>query len=272
MSPDDETAKKINNAGWRQGSIFTPINVLLVPIEFDSTNESLIVIIHSCIVVSRSFERDRVVEAMVCKKLPKINLKSPEATGKNQRILHLGIDWEEEVICIAYDINRRFFLDRKLLLDLTVQRTLSKDNTKKLATWVSRYYNRIALPDDLVNKMKFTFLPTVKKYIEEKINGRPLNEEIDNIYFYSKTSENEIALEIQFIFICTTQNTADYLDLLLKEKLNSFLKISGKDGIYISFLDCKSKDQIFVSDLDSYDRFSDWDHLSNLEDMPIGKY
>lgn len=281
MSPDtseqhkalqNETATKINNAGWKQGSIFVPKKILAVPLEFNSDNECLMVITHSCIVVSRRFELDRAVEAMVCKKLSKFNPRSPEATGKNQRTLHLEIDSEEGIIGISCDINRRFFFDRNQLLDLSVQRNLSKVNAKKLATWLGRYYNRMALPDDLVDKLKLELLPKIQKCIEEKNNEGPLHGEIEDIYFYFNALKNGILFEVQFIFICTTQNAADYLDFLLKQKLNLFLNNNGKDGIYLSFLECKPKDQVFVSDLDTYDRFSDWDYLSNLEDVPIGKY
>ena len=47
----------------------------------------------SCTVVSPRFATDPIVEAMVVKLLAKYNPKTFEATGKNQRKLHLEVDW-----------------------------------------------------------------------------------------------------------------------------------------------------------------------------------
>lgn len=82
-------SKILQDKGWRQGSIFHPGDVLQ---EFALTEEELLIICtQSCTVVSSRYTTDPIVEAMVVKILAKYNPKSFEATGKNQRKLHLEV-------------------------------------------------------------------------------------------------------------------------------------------------------------------------------------
>src|SRR5579863_3026144 len=109
-------ALQINNAGWRQGSVFV-LTDLELPFELDSNREYLIVATQSCSVVSPRFETDPFVEAMAARKLSKFNERAFEAIGKNQRKLHLKLTTPcRGCSALECDINRRVFFERKKLL------------------------------------------------------------------------------------------------------------------------------------------------------------
>jgi hypothetical protein len=114
--PDIACAKAILDKGWRQGAIFDPRGIIQ---DIQLTNGELFILCtQSCTVVSSRFATDPIVEAMVVKLLPKYNPRAFEATGKNQRKLHIEVIGSSEFKCIECDINRRFFFDRHLLLKI----------------------------------------------------------------------------------------------------------------------------------------------------------
>jgi hypothetical protein len=147
-SQDESDAIRISNAGWVQGSVFSQGDISL-PFRFDPGSEFLIITTQSCSVVSQRFENDPFVEAMAARKLPEYKEKSHEATGKNQRKLHLKLMKSREgFLALECDMNRRSFFDRKKLLSLVpiFDLSIGEHGSKKLATWIARYYTRIALP------------------------------------------------------------------------------------------------------------------------------
>lgn len=111
---DVTLVKIILEKGWRQGSIFDPRGILKDINLAD--NELLIICTQSCTVVSLRFATDPVVEAMVVKPLTKYNYKAFEATGKNQKKLHIELRASSEFKCIECNINPRLFFDRYMLL------------------------------------------------------------------------------------------------------------------------------------------------------------
>lgn len=110
-----EDAKKIKNLGWRQGSIFLLNKTIIEKLIFDFAEQDLFIIAsQSCSVVSSRFEVDPLVEAMAIRKLEKFNQRSHEATGKNQRKLHLKLMSFNHYQAVECDLNKRFF-SRELL-------------------------------------------------------------------------------------------------------------------------------------------------------------
>lgn len=272
---DKQIAEKIHDAGWRMGSLLSSLDCMKIPFEFDPLNELFVIITQSCSVVSVQFDNDPNIEVMAAKKLPNFNSKSGEATGKDQRELHLEISSKgSNFSAIACDINRRFSFSRELLLKLTLNdQQLLQSEIKKMTVWIARYYTRIALPDELGKKMRLTFLPSIEKILKKKIGAYEIHSEINDIYIQiNNESEQEKITSLNLIFMCANQSISSKLDMELNESLMEFCEDSGKDGILINQMDCKSKDQIFVSELDGYERFSDWDRFSILGEISIGKY
>ncbi len=166
--PDIACAKTILDKGWRQGAIFDPRGIIQ---DIQLTNgELLILCTQSCTVVSSRFATDPIVEAMVVKLLPKYNPRAFEATGKNQRKLHIEVIGRSEFKCIECDINRRFFFDRHHLLNINPLQEfeIGVEGSTKLAGWLGRSYTRIALPNLLVERVKPELLTLILKCLDEK--------------------------------------------------------------------------------------------------------
>jgi len=260
-----EIAQNINLAGWRQGSVFFPNEISGLPFTFDPVNEVLIVISQSCSVVSCRFDIDPHIDSIAAKKIPKYNERAPEATGKNQRKLHIKLAEENNgYAALECDINRKVTFERIRLSDFTIIQELSieKGGAKKLATWFARYYTRIALPDELVKNMRQNFLSILEKILRKD----SIYTEVDTIYISFDESVKGYFI-LRLLFCCRSQDTADKLNDPLMEGLEGFRVLPGKDNIYLAHLFCGSKRDIFLADLDGYDRFSEWDYLTLLGEL-----
>ena len=126
---------------------------------------------------------------MVIKPLAKYNPRAFEATGKNQRKLHLEVAGSSQIKCIECDINRRFFFDRHRLLKITPLQELEigAQGETKLAGWLGRSYTRIALPNLLVERMRPEILPFISKCLMKskwmgQNKGSPIHESVSFAY------------------------------------------------------------------------------------------
>ncbi len=272
---DIDNAKIISEKGWRQGSIFTPGDVFK---EMTLADEELLIICtQSCTVVSSRFTTDPKVEAMVIKPLSKYNPRSTEATGKNQRKLHIEVLNNSQFKCIECDINRRLFFDRLHLLKITPLQhmEISMQSVTKLAGWLGRSYTRIALPDLLVTLLKPEIIPHILKCLDEKQiegqnNGSPIHESVSYVYIdWQPRNPNDIVdlFELRFIFLCTDSHTEELLERKLLEKLEPYQVEGGKKGIRISNVICRTPDTTFLTDLNGFERYSEWDYLSELGEI-----
>jgi hypothetical protein len=262
-----EAAQDIHSAGWRQGSVFSPNEITVLPFSFDPSSEVLIIVSQSCSVVSPRFDVDPNVEAIVARKISVFREKAPEATGKNQRKLHIKLAQEVTgYVALECDINKRFTFDRMKLLDLELLKLLAIESgePKKLAAWIARHYTRIALPDELVKKMKIQLLPT----LENILKRNSMYSEVDRIFIsWDSHQFDQDFFTLGFIFVCNSQDIAFNLDQALLQELDPFLKKSGRDNIYITHLHCGTKSDLFFADVDGYERLSEWDYLTNLGEL-----
>lgn len=267
---DTLDAKIILDKGWRQGSIFHPDDILKKLLLNDE--ELLIICTQSCTVVSSRYTTDPTVEAMVVQTLAKYNPKTFEATGKNQRKLHLEVTSNSQIKCIECDINRRFFFNRQHLLKIAPLQEIEIDTqgVSKLAGWLGRSYTRIALPDLLVERMRPKVLPFILKCLNEKQidgpkKGSPIHESISFAYIdWQPRSDFADLFEIKFIFICDDVYTETLLERNLIEIFKLYQLPEGKNQIRIMDVICRTPNTTFLSDLNGFERFSEWDFLSEL--------
>ena len=273
-------AKQISKQGWRQGSIFDPRGVLNKITIAENTiileeDEFLIICTQSCTLVSKRFEVDPYAEAMIVKLVNEYNPRSQEATGKNQRKLHIKLLNHSKYKCIECDINKRFLFDRKRLLEMHPSREfiLEADAGDKLAGWYGRSITRIALPDLLVERMG-DISKTIKKCLEKKCyddqeNLSPLHESVlyNYIDWQPREGDPDTLFLLRFFFLCSTPECEENLDQELLEKLKSYQCEDGKNGVKIVEISCKTDDSTFVRDLHQYERLSDLDYLSDLGEI-----
>lgn len=108
---------RIFDAGWRQGT-FISLDAVVLPGKLQSTSDIPYVVIcsQSCTVVLPDLIKDPYVELIVARPIPQHNPRSPEATGKNQRTLHLQIEEGADFPALELSINDRFEMPRAHLL------------------------------------------------------------------------------------------------------------------------------------------------------------
>ncbi|HEY6845189.1 MAG TPA: hypothetical protein VI320_03135 [Terracidiphilus sp.] len=268
----ENEAQQILEAGWRQGSVFRPpmSPALPVPVPFDDENEWFVVCTQSCTVVSRDLAGDPHIEFLVAKAIGHYKANSQEATGKVLRRFHLPVSGLANVPALECDINRRFFVPRTLCLAHPPETciTVSEDDARNLAGWISRYYTRIALPNELVIRAKGLF-DTIQTALKKNIkSGERLSSSIDKILVrWSPDSELQGGVyQLDILFLCADEAADLRLNSLLEAKLQPFTEEGGHDGVRLKFANAV-KSETFLSQLDGYTRLSEWDYLSNLGDV-----
>jgi hypothetical protein len=266
---ENET-QRILEVGWRQGSVFRPPVGLALPVPCDRENELLVVCTQSCTVVSRDLARDPNIEFIVAKPTWHYKANSPEATGKNLRCFHLPVSGLANASALECDINRRFFEPRELCLKHPPEADLavSEDAARNLAGWISLYYTRVALPNELVIRAKGLF-DTIKSALKKNTqSGERLSESIDKIFVnWSPDIELQGGLyHLDILFLCADDDADMRLNTLLETKLQPFTEEGGHDGIKLTYAN-KVRSQTFLSELEGYKRLSEWDYLSNLGDV-----
>jgi len=266
----ENEAQRVLEAGWRQGSVFRPPVGLALPVPFDHDSELLVVCTQSCVVVSRDLTRDPHIEFIVAKPTGRYKASSQEATGKNLRCFHLPVSRMANAPALECDINRRFFLPRELCLTHPPETgiAVSEDAARNLAGWISLYYTRVALPNELVIRAKGLF-DTIKSALKKNTqSGERLSDSIDKtLVRWLPDIELQGGLyHLDILFLCANDDADMQLNRLLGTKLQPFTEEGGHDGIKLTYAN-KVRSQTFISELDGYKRLSEWDYLSNLGDV-----
>lgn len=269
----ENKAQQILEAGWRQGSVFRPPVGLAMPVPFEHEHEWLVVCTQSCTVVSRDLTGDPHIEFLVATPTGHYKANSPEATGKVLRRFHLPVSGLANVPALECDINRRFFASRTLCLAHPPETgiTVSEDDVRNLAGWISRYYTRVALPNELVIRAGGLFA-TIREVLKKKKatsgESERLSASIDKILVrWSPDTELQGGLyELDILFLCADEAADLLLNSLLEAKLQPFTEEGGHNGIRLKFANAV-KSETFISELDGYTRLSEWDYLSNLGDV-----
>jgi len=279
MHGDDDSsfgeteAQHVLDAGWRQGSVFRPPTGFVVPCQFDHDSEWLVVCTQSCSVVSRFLDADPHIEFLVAKPIGHYKPKSQEATGKTLRRFHLPVSGLPDVEALECDINRRFFAPRTLCLTSAPEAgiTVSEDDARNLAGWISRHYTRVALPNELVIRARHEkgLFEIIRSALRSKTtSGEEMSASINKIYIeWTPNTELQSGLyEVAILFLCADRETDSQLNSLLKDKLLPFTEDGGHDGIQLTYANTVRRATL-LTDLDGYKRLSEWDYLSNLGDV-----
>lgn len=272
IATDDEAASRIFEAGWRQGAVIRASDVPGLPTGQVGPDDWLVVCTQSCSVVNPRFRVDTVVEWIVG--TPVTAIVPEKARGKNARLFHLPVTGLPGAVAIECNVNRRFFQDRLVLKDLVPAAgvALADGAARLFAGWLSRYYSRVALPNELDRraKLKKGFFPKIKSLLDNSAPSgqKTFREAVHSIYVKWTPDEELVddkAYCITLFFLCYDERDADELDERLKGSLADFFK--GEHGLVVNAVTAKPIDQIFVADLDSYHRLSEWDYLSDLGDV-----
>jgi hypothetical protein len=248
---------------------------LTVSSRFDRESDFLVVCTQSCCLLAVSFDNDPFVEVVEARPIANLNPRSPEATGKNVRRFHLPVVGLPGVAALECDINRRLVFGRRQLLTCTLESTpkVARDDARRFAGWLARYYGRAALPNELVRRARAEGAPfrVIEAALRNMLGARKVSDGVHSI-FLSATPDAELLPDegahyaIRLRILCHDQETQEHLDRLLLTAFEGHAGGKVVGGITLDFgVDLTS--EVTVADLQGYERFSDLDYLSGLDEV-----
>lgn len=242
---------------WHQGNIIKLKELGLN--DCDGLNLAL-VISHDCDIVHDN-ETEPFIEFVCGKIIDSVN--GNYENGKNPRILHLPLKHNGNRSYIELRAYSKKIIRKDALTSYNPDIEFDIDNKSNiLQSWLSARYNRQALPDCLVDRLR-----PVAKLIEKE--GKRHSSIITGYWFsYDPKSEitNDEPYEINFYVIYSTDKV-EYADIAneiaekIKEKINAIGELFLKE--------CKafSDREFTVRDITENIQFR-FDHLSNRTDPP----
>nr|WP_284452430.1 hypothetical protein [Mesorhizobium sp. WSM4875] len=259
-------AERLLAAGWRQGSVFRPNDLIPLPAGC-AENAVLVVVSQSCTVVSQTWVKDPVVEIAVAVPGDKPFAKQqrgPEAVGKNYRTLLIPIAYGD-TDCLAIDVYSRFFVRRDVLLQFQPDVAVgSAEAGRRIASWMGRHFTRVALPDRLVRLMKDTVLAPLEKHLRAKFGKGPIHEGVHAIWVRWEPDDEEGPYEIEFLIACENEDAANNLDALLTDTFGKEGPVRLEtDGVRVS-VTVTSADGTTLADIEGHSRLSFFDHFTSL--------
>ena len=274
---DDKLAHELLVSGWRQASILTDIGdtELRVRQGYDPATEYLVVCTQSCGLVSPNFTANPDVELMVATRVPKLRPKSSEAKGKNVREFHLPTSGIEGAQALRCNINRRCWIERRMLEGRRPTNVgVSRQDARRFAGWLSRYYGRASLPSLLVEIAFKETAPfsVMAEILSETVvdTSAPAGDGIEAIYI-SCVPDDELDgkpghYDVKMRFLCIDPATQEHVDRALLERLEQYNAGAVVDRLKFSFV-VELTSQTTVADLSGFERFSEWDHFTGLDEI-----
>ncbi|MCZ3380390.1 hypothetical protein [Rhizobium sp. AG207R] len=270
MSSFEGEAKQLQDAGWQQCASFYP------NAEIGSTlglpeGAIFLVLTQSCSVVSAPLHRDPTVELIVAtKNTAKFNPRSPEAKGANARRFLVELQENGKAIPYLLDIYQRYTFPREKLLTFAPDGpSCSREDSVRIANWVARFYNRSALPTELVLRLKAgDFQAKVGDVLMSNFQGSPLHEQVEIIYGNWDPDDEDGPYNFQLDILVRSIDAQDFAIEVFKavfELPNPVIHIDGIAGVTID-IEVFEYGQVTLADLDNRRRITEWDLLSGLLD------
>lgn len=260
----EEQAKALFNAGWAQCQIFRPT----ADLPHKDEDVFFVVCTQSCTVVSPDLSRDPFVEIAEGRPLHAFRARSNQAVGKDVRKFHLPVELAD-FEALEIDINSRRFVKRELLIAIQhAGFAVSDEARRNFAGWIARYYSRVALPNELVRRLRTTILEKLNSFLKTKTGSPPeaRHDQIKSIWIrFHPNIElvNGMAYDVKLLLICDEPGIADKYDRELLQLFGG--QALAIDDIEFSF-DVNSWDETRLSDLNGWQRFTEWDYLSGMDE------
>jgi hypothetical protein len=259
----EEQANALHKAGWAQCQIFRPT----ADVPHIDENIFFVVCTQSCTVVSSDLRRDPFVEIAEGRPLPTFQAKGYEARGRDVTKFHLPVDGAD-FKALEINVNSRRLVKRELLIATQHEGfTVSNRSRRDFAAWIARYYTRIALPTELVRRLRTTILKKLGQFLTAKTGSPPeaRHDGIASIWIrFQPDTElvNGIAYHVELLIICDEPEIAEKYD-------RELLQLYGDQAVTIDDIEfsfgVNSLDETRLSDLNEWQRFTDWDHLSGMD-------
>ncbi len=280
LTEQAELASRIERALWRQGSVFRPPPEAILPGYMAlSSDDWLVVSTQSCSVCAPDFDREPLVEVVAATALKIYNPGHKDAKGGNNRTFHLPVKGLPETEALACNIARRAFLPRRLLATIAPESTwVETEHLDAFKGWLANYYMRIALPGELVARLRgpggiCAIMTDVLKGTsnaaevhggQEFAHDTPLHQAVSSIHIRINTYEElpaEKSYAISLVVVCDTESAARAIDKALADSLLTTLFYNA---VVLEELIVQAPDNVTLADLGGHSRFNEWDDLSSL--------
>lgn len=266
-----DEAERLLAAGWRQGSVFQPNDLVPLP-EGYPDNAVLVIVSQSCTVVSQVWDKDPVVEIAVAVPNDKPFAKQerdPRAVGKNYRTLLIPVECGE-ADCLDIDVYSRFFVRRDLLLKFAPDvATGNADTARRIANWMGRHFTRVALPDRLVKLMKDTVFGPLEKHLNAKFGDGPIHRGVLAIWVKWEPDDEQGPYVIEFLIACENEDSANNLDALLTDTFKTEAPVKIKSDDVRVEMRITGAEGTTLADVEGHQRLSFFDHFTNLDEPVV---
>lgn len=268
-----DEAQVLLEAGWTQGSVFLPNEHIRIPAHLDRDAAHLVVCTQACSLVSDSLAKDPHVELAVAVPVAKYSAKSGPATGKEVRRYHLPVAGATFQV-LEVDINARFTVPRDVLLRFSPSAARPpEDACRAFAGWIGRYYTRIALPNELVIRLRAGVSNSLEEFLRAARagSGARHHEDVHSIYVRWKPATElgpDAEYTVDLLVLCDDPAVADALEAKLGEIGLDPGERARKPGLDVQ-CSIQARGETFLSDLDGWTRLTDWDHFSGLGEVVV---
>jgi hypothetical protein len=268
----EKDAASIQSQGWRQGSAFRPPADFSFPgyINFQVGNEWLVVCTQSCSVCSANFTNEPLVEVIVASELQRYNPNHSDAKGKSNHSFHLPINGMPNTEALFCQLGKRFFIPRVLLSTWQPEKTwIELGVLNAFKGWLANYYMRVALPDELVRRLKLPggIKEIVNNALTMQLDGTPLNEFVSSIWIEWRPDEDLPShkfYELSLIIVCDNDESREFLDRQLASLIGTAASPLTIEGVIVSELHIEVAENITLNLLAGKSRYNEFDALSNL--------
>lgn len=271
---------RLLEAGWRQCSLVMPdpahLDSIPAHLRFDPSCERLMLATQSCSICGVSRDNERFVEAMVVEMLPEI-LPAHGQAQKGAKVRELVLVVSNSRACrgLRCNIDRRCFLPRELLLGWSRdEATVDAAQLAVFQGWMAKYYARVAVPTELVERLKRSgFQKAMQKALEKRFTkdgtGSRVHEAIDRIYVkWEPDGEISSAMtyKVWLIIACEHEHMVEAVD----ERVVAVPHFSGdelaREGVEMNEPDVRWVGNVTLLAINGYSRLGSWDALTGLED------
>lgn len=268
-----DEADRLLMAGWAQGSVFRPNEHISIPKHLVREDMYLVVCTQSCTLVSSNIIKDPTVEVIAAKAIASYSAKSEPATGKEVRRYHLLVEGVH-FSALEIDINARFTIPREqLVLFPPDGPKTNSEGRRAFAGWLGRYYTRIALPNELVIRLKRSVFDPLGRFLKSspKGGGAKNHEGVHSIYLQWQPDlevDANTLYDIDFLLLCDEPQIAEALEAKLHEIGLDPDKRVEKDGISVNCT-VQARGETILTDLDGWTRLTEWDYLTGLAEAAM---
>jgi len=258
--PANFDAHKIENAGWRQGSVLSAsmVDRLVAKgsLPAQPGDDIWCVLTQDCDLVHHDLSGEPKVEVVFAR-----HVDEPDkgyTWSKNARELHLRDDTLAQ--SLAFHTRDRETIPRWLFCDIVPsEKSLDSDSIKLLARWVSRKYYRAAFPSAFNNRIEKKTEDKIKKLLQ-KSPGH-----FHEIHIQITLDELPDDQDYNAIILCIAADDALESDkayeatIELAKKFRALLQAC--DGINVVECEVKSRAEVTLEDLDPMQRW-DFDSIT----------